>query len=1001
MKIVIATALALTLLGYLTPTGSEARTPTTAHDRMQASRTRFAEDLLDHTTANDRLRRAAAASDTTRLAYFTFDIDGQCSTQGWTSADVWAQEGDYFHVDDFSGLGGGVYGRLVPLEGNRSMWCGARPGQDPPQCGYATLPGYGDNWSQSLVTRQCLSVTGPVTVDYLVAWHSEPGYDYSYFQFDECDDNWRSPGTAGAYDGSGSGFESIRVPESAHNDNIRLRFVFWSDFAYSDADGLYPSDGALILDSLTVSDTTGVILATELFEDEAPGSNGADDWISIPLAGYGDFAALFPGIFITQEDPCRSNLTCMWSFYSGSTASYSCGGFPSQPAVPYQNSEGVLIRNEIWSPPIEWSGSGTTADLSFDVYRDLPMNALIFYSIRLRSIVNGCPGNWLWDDWVFYGPNGKDWYSKKLSISKYIDPAASQIQVALSVWDMCDVWGGIYGDCTCHSHAPLIDNVEVYRVNTTGPQIQHEFNLFTDNFSTDGTITGTVRADGSYIEYGSDPPVPWDEINFLASDPVDGIGSDLYSGSGPAVYLYASVLPPNQPGKTGAALTDDDSRFPVVDSLTIDGMQWFCIRTDTSFVDPDTRQGVLTNKWTADLNDNLFTPGDTVLYFFAAISGTPSSDISYFSRFTGVTADVQWVASNPMEFTCLPAGGYLRGGDILFVTNPTVSRERHFETAFSFLGIEDKVDRFDALRQVDPGNVVVDLYQQLIPCYRTIIRPNGPGDDAGLLFNFLHNKPTPGGVYISGDDAAGNWESDTNPDAIALRGAYMNFNLVNNNHVSAGFSVSPLVVGAPGSPFEDVLGPDTLVAYGGCPIINDFDVVEAAGSSTPLASYHGGVMTGGAIVGQKTVNSAGAQVGVVLSGFGFEYIRDDRPSGIPDRADHLKDILLWLQNLVEAPVGVNPYEHRNTLSQNHPNPFNPTTRIEFTVRESARVNIRIYNVAGQLVRTLVDEVKSPGIVHNVDWKGRNNAGQSVSSGVYFYRLTTKGFVQTKRMVLLK
>jgi flagellar hook assembly protein FlgD len=58
-------------------------------------------------------------------------------------------------------------------------------------------------------------------------------------------------------------------------------------------------------------------------------------------------------------------------------------------------------------------------------------------------------------------------------------------------------------------------------------------------------------------------------------------------------------------------------------------------------------------------------------------------------------------------------------------------------------------------------------------------------------------------------------------------------------------------------------------------------------------------------------------------------------------------------------------------------------------------------VAGQLIRTLVDDTKAPGQVHTATWDGRNDAGQSVSSGVYFYKLVAGDFVQTKKMVLLK
>jgi hypothetical protein len=139
----------------------------------------------------------------------------------------------------------------------------------------------------------------------------------------------------------------------------------------------------------------------------------------------------------------------------------------------------------------------------------------------------------------------------------------------------------------------------------------------------------------------------------------------------------------------------------------------------------------------------------------------------------------------------------------------------------------------------------------------------------------------------------------------------------------------------------------------------------------------------------------------MLSGFAYNYIRDDRPTGILDRVDHLRSILAFLGNSTEEPTGADPLAYEYSLSQNYPNPFNPTTTIRYTVRDRAQVSLNVYNVAGQLIRTLVNESKSPGQVHTAIWDGRNDAGVTVSSGVYFYKLVAGDYVQTRKMVLLK
>jgi len=96
-----------------------------------------------------------------------------------------------------------------------------------------------------------------------------------------------------------------------------------------------------------------------------------------------------------------------------------------------------------------------------------------------------------------------------------------------------------------------------------------------------------------------------------------------------------------------------------------------------------------------------------------------------------------------------------------------------------------------------------------------------------------------------------------------------------------------------------------------------------------------------------------------------------------------------------------PVVTRTALHQNIPNPFNPTTSIRYDVSaSSAPVTLRIYTVGGRLVKTLVDRVQSAG-EKTVVWNGRDDSGNTVATGTYFYRLTAPGFEQTRKMVLLK
>ncbi len=88
------------------------------------------------------------------------------------------------------------------------------------------------------------------------------------------------------------------------------------------------------------------------------------------------------------------------------------------------------------------------------------------------------------------------------------------------------------------------------------------------------------------------------------------------------------------------------------------------------------------------------------------------------------------------------------------------------------------------------------------------------------------------------------------------------------------------------------------------------------------------------------------------------------------------------------------------LAQNVPNPFNPTTTIKYAVPVRSTVNLTIYDVAGRVVTTLVNETREPN-AYTVTWDGTNNRGERVASGVYFYRIVAGKYRDTRKMVLLK
>ncbi len=103
-----------------------------------------------------------------------------------------------------------------------------------------------------------------------------------------------------------------------------------------------------------------------------------------------------------------------------------------------------------------------------------------------------------------------------------------------------------------------------------------------------------------------------------------------------------------------------------------------------------------------------------------------------------------------------------------------------------------------------------------------------------------------------------------------------------------------------------------------------------------------------------------------------------------------------LQNSEEIPLIPLEFE----LFQNYPNPFNATTVISFNLPKRMHVSVKIYNILGQLVKTLVDDDVRGGH-HKIQWDGQNNHGNLISTGLYIVRLDTKDKMAVKKLLLIK
>jgi hypothetical protein len=117
------------------------------------------------------------------------------------------------------------------------------------------------------------------------------------------------------------------------------------------------------------------------------------------------------------------------------------------------------------------------------------------------------------------------------------------------------------------------------------------------------------------------------------------------------------------------------------------------------------------------------------------------------------------------------------------------------------------------------------------------------------------------------------------------------------------------------------------------------------------------------------------------------------------RTQLLEEVLLSFGHMGSSPVTSLPEADVFTV-KSYPNPFNPSTKIFYHMPQPGELTIKIYNIRGELVRTLIDEVVAVGD-GSILWDGTDSRGQAVASGVYFYETRTLGEVHVNKMALVK
>ena len=265
--------------------------------------------------------------------------------------------------------------------------------------------------------------------------------------------------------------------------------------------------------------------------------------------------------------------------------------------------------------------------------------------------------------------------------------------------------------------------------------------------------------------------------------------------------------------------------------------------------------------------------------------------------------------------------------------------------------------------------------------------PGLDSDEREAIKTFLDNG---GNLYLNGVDIAYQLADPTSPyyttESLEFFTNYLHSSYVLREHTA---SISQ---GITGDPITDGLGMMSLVGGTGANTINHLNgdyanQISALGSnSNNILSFwlkpndHPGIRAVHGVSGK-----------VVFTTFGFETIAlAERRALLAER------ILVWLGNPVSVQNGQpNEFPSSFELYQNYPNPFNPATVIKYQVSSTVPVSIKIYDLIGNEVAVLVDEIKQQG-TYQVSF-----SGESLASGVYFYKMTAGEFSSVKKMNLLK
>ncbi len=861
-----------------------------------------------------------------------------------------SNEGGFTHYDSSVKPTAWHIDNYLACQGN-AMWCGLF------DTTYVcpSHRGYDNDWTQYLMNKVDLTTVPPgtpVSLSFKFHFDAEPNYDFGYVEVLDLVNSWTPLVTlTGKVNNAGTcDTMTLAIPDSIWTQYLAdstgsgtpmpFRFTFTSDVGYSTADGFYCGDG-FVVDNVTVKAGSTV----KFFDDF---EHGYGTWQRTVSPGVGDYFWLRSNV--TSEDVCSPNHGTVWTDWDPLLESF----------VPRQD-------NFVVTPPVGVNHASVVFT-AFDVYRNLPLNACYFYHLNFRT---KNIGDTFWSNWidptefVYYGGN-KDWIRQYISLAGASDH--DSVQVELGFRDYGPIYcGGSVSSANIYSY---YDNIAIGVIGNAPPTfISRDIDLFQDSFFTSPFMYrddnfNTPVGDSAVVQVNASHGYRSGFMYYrLNNGSFSSIPLQQSTPAAPA-YRYADVPAGSYPANTVLSYY-----FAVTDSL----------------------------------NNTSYLPANA-----------PTSN-TYF------TASVL-----PLKSATNPALGCTDSlAHILFV-NHFSGREPQPYIANALTAWGYKFDTWDVngpssgIGNCLGGSPVPGVPQEYWPAtdvnsllqYSTIIWNSGnltsftitPLDEA-VIQSWIQQAGRDRNFYITGDDV-GYELSVLGADYNSFLSFTCGVQFLRNDWENLPKdTLNPVITGPAGGPTAGRF----FHLNGGCPLMNNFDLIQLStqaqfGKSGILLTYPN-TFPAATRYATKYTSFGTDSARVAFEGFSFNYIQEGG-----ERLQLLKSILTgyfkepvcyYASGVPEDTPGQSVPGIRDALEQNAPNPFNPETAIGYSVSQAGPVEIRIYNVAGALVRRIEQRASSPGR-YAAHWDGTDDGGRRLASGVYFYEIQTgSGFRASRKLLMLK